>query len=673
MAHERRIQVRIIPARRTYRLRYEEELNPAQLQAVMHQNGAALVIAGAGTGKTRTLAYRVARLVEDGVPPENILLLTFTRKAARQMLHRAAQLLDGRCERVAGGTFHSFAYMILRRYSHAVGLSPNFTVLDQTDAEDVLNLLRTELFRERRRERFPHKRTLADIYSTAINRNRSIDDILSAEYPHFQHLLPELKQLYDAYRLYKRRHGLVDYDDLLLLLLQLLEEHPEKRQQLHAQFRYVMVDEYQDTNPLQHRISVLLAGPEENILAVGDDAQSIYSFRGADFRNIMDFPNAFQQCTIITLEENYRSTQPILNLANAIISRAIYGYRKQLQSRQKEGPSPAIIRAEDERQQSLFVVQQVLALREQGIPLSDIAVLARASHLFFELEIELSRVGIPYRKFGGLKLTETAHIKDLLAFARILLNITDTVSWHRVLLMLEGVGPRTAHRIIEGIREGILRWEDPQSIENLLLGISPSIRTTVIQLWEALCTLFRLYLRHTPVPELLSQCATLYRPLLQRQYDDHHKRWRDIEALLALAERYQTLQEFLTDLTLDPPTESVADVTAPGSEEESPLTLSTVHSAKGLEWTAVFLIWMTDGRFPVAWAYDSVEAFEEERRLFYVACTRARRFLYLLYPLRAIDHESGWILAKPSPFLTELDESVAEHWVLVTENSLGTG
>jgi DNA helicase-2/ATP-dependent DNA helicase PcrA len=664
---EKRVRLVPIPQQRGYRLRYEEELNAAQYQAVMHRNGAALVIAGAGTGKTRTLVYRVARLVEEGVPAESILLLTFTRKAAQEMLRRAAHLLDGRCERVAGGTFHSFAHSLLRRYAERVGLPPNFTVLDQTDAYDVLNLVRSDLASELRRERFPQKQTLYDIYSAAINRQQSIEEVLRADYPHFLHLTDSLSRLLDAYRRYKQRHGLVDYDDLLLLLLHLLED-PTVRQQVHARFRYVMVDEYQDTNSLQHCISLLLAGPEENIMVVGDDAQSIYSFRGADIRNIVQFPKAFRHCTIITLEENYRSTQPILDLANAIIAHAAYGYHKVLVSRIGDGPRPALIQAEDERQQSLFVVQQVLELREQGLPLSGIAVLARAAHLFFDLEIELSRAGIPYRKVGGLRFTETSHIKDLVAYARIVDNISDAVSWYRVLLLHEGVGPRTARRIVDALREGLLRWEDPHSMEVASVGAPPAARAALLQLWESLRTLF---LRHYPPPELFRELAQLYRPILEQRYDDYHRRWRDIETLIALAERYRELREFLADLALEPPVESVTEVTPPGSDGEAPLTLSTVHSAKGLEWTAVFLIWMTDGRFPVAWAYDSPDAYEEERRLFYVACTRAKRYLYILYPVRAVDHESGWVLSKPSPFVLELDSSVAERWRLVAQSELG--
>lgn len=666
MALEKRVRLLSRPISRThYRIRYEEELNPAQLQAVMHHHGAALVIAGAGTGKTRTLVYRVARLVEDGVPPESILLLTFTRKAARELLQRAARLLDGRCECVAGGTFHSFAHTLLRRYGHILGLPSNFTVLDQSDATDVLNVLRADLLSSRQR-RFPTKQTLYTIYTAAVNRCSSIGEIVAADYPHFQHLIPELEELHNVYRAYKRRHGLVDYDDLLLLLLQLLERHPAIRAQLHAHFRFLMVDEYQDTNALQHRICILLGGPEENILAVGDDAQSIYAFRGANFRNILEFPTAFRHCTLIRLEENYRSTQPILDLANAIIARAAYGYHKQLWSRYTEGPRPALLQADDEHQQSLFVVQQILELREQGIPLSEIAVLARASHHFFDLELELQRVGIPHRKFGGLKFTETAHIKDLLALARILYNLTDVVSWYRILLLLEGVGPRTAQRIIEGIREGRLRWEDPQSMSALLLTAAPSTHSFVLQLWDTLLALHCLHIRQTPAPELLHQLAEFYRPLLQHRYDDHHKRWKDIEATVLLAERYRELGDFLADLALDPPTESLIEVAAPSPDDEPPLTLSTVHSAKGLEWEAVFLINLTDGRFPVTGAYTSAEAFEEERRLFYVACTRAKRYLYLLYPLRAADYELGWALSKPSPFL-ELDDGLVERWRLVTE------
>jgi DNA helicase-2/ATP-dependent DNA helicase PcrA len=646
-----------------YRIPYEQELNPAQLQAVMHTTGAALVIAGAGTGKTRTLVYRVARLVEDGVPPESILLLTFTRKAAQEMLRRAAGLLDGRCEQVSGGTFHSFAHSILRRYGEHIGLPRTFTVLDTSDVHDVLNLLRSDLRSELTSRRFPTAQTLSELYSTALNRCQPLSEALAAEYPHFLPLLEPIEQLLQAYTTYKRRHGLVDYDDLLVLLLQLLEEHPTVRARLHAQYRFLMVDEYQDTNRLQHRITLLLSGPEENVMAVGDDAQSIYSFRGADFRNILEFPKAFQQCRLIQLEENYRSTQPILDFANAILARAAFGYRKRLFTRRApEGALPVIVCTEDERQQSLFVVQQVLELREQGIPLEQIAVLARSAYLFFDLEIELARAGIPYRKFGGLKFTETAHIKDIIALARVLHNPGDVVSWYRALLLLEGVGPRTARRIVESLQQEGVRWEDPHRLE----ALAPASRAAVASFWHLLR---RLALQPPPLPELLQELVAFYRPILERRYDDAHKRWKDLEMLLSIAERYARLEEFLADLSLEPPTESLVEVEPTGADQESPLVLSTVHSAKGLEWDAVLLIWATDGRFPPLKARESLESFEEERRLFYVACTRARRWLYIVYPLRGFEQGDRWAFTKVSPFVAELEPGIAEYWSVTVQSA----
>lgn len=642
-----------------YKINYSGELNPAQFEAVMHRDGAALIIAGAGTGKTRTLIYRVARLVEDGIDPKSILLLTFTRKSSSEMLRRAAILLDGRCQDVSGGTFHSFAHQSLRRYARLIGFDPNFSILDQTDAEDVVSLLRGNFTgNTKEAKRFPRKQTLFSMISAAVNRVLPLEEIVREDYPHYEGDLEAITQIYHAYDQYKRRHNLMDYDDLLLHLLTVCREVGEVRKHFHAMYRHVMVDEYQDTNKLQHEIVMHLAGPQENVVAVGDDAQSIYSFRGANFRNILEFPNSFRHCSIIKLEENYRSTQPILNLTNEIIKRAAYGYEKELYTHKTGGDPPAIICADSEQQQSRFIVQQVLELREQGVPLEDIAVLFRSGFHSFDLEIELNRANIPYQKFGGFKFVETAHIKDMIAHLRVLLNPRDAVSWNRILLLLDGVGPRTAAAVIDAIMDGRLTFSKTHD-----LAVAGSKGETILLLFDLLR---RIVPENVAVDEKVAQLAEYYRPLMRKKYDDHTKRQKDIDVFIDIAERYRSLPALLSDMSLEAPVESVTDIDKTDKEEEM-LTLSTIHSAKGLEWNSVFVMWALDGRFPPAKAFDTIDTLEEERRLMYVACTRAKEHLYITYPMNIYDRETGMVLGRPSRFIDEMPEGLAEQFMIVAE------
>ena len=439
------------PEERAFSIPYEQVLNPSQYEAVTTLEGPILVIAGAGSGKTRTLTYRVARLVEQGVPPGSILLLTFTRKASAEMLRRAAVLLDQRCERVAGGTFHSFGNSTLRRYAQKLGFESGFNILDRADAEDAISLLRTRLKLNVRGRRFPRKRTIANIYSKAVNKVLPIEEVIFEDYPHFTREIEDLLRLHDRYERHKKKHLLMDYDDLLVGLKTLLEENPDVLERLSRAYRYIMVDEYQDTNKIQADIVRLLGALHHNVMVVGDDSQSIYAFRGASFGNIMDFPEIFPETKVVKLEENYRSTQPILDVANIIIDRAQEKYTKVLFTQKKNGDPPALVAAENEEMQSQFVAQRILELREEGIPLGNMAVLFRASYYSFDLEIELNRRNIPFVKVGGFKFMETAHIKDLLAHMKILANPYDSVSWHRVLLLLENVGPKAADDIFQEV------------------------------------------------------------------------------------------------------------------------------------------------------------------------------------------------------------------------------
>lgn len=635
-----------------YRLDYTKELNPAQLEAVRTLFGPLLVIAGAGSGKTRTLVYRVVRLVEEGVPPEKILLLTFTRKAAREMLRRAALLLDEQCERVSGGTFHSLAHLMLRQYAHLLGYSPQFTILDRGDAEDAINLLRTALGLAERKRRFPKKDTIASIFSKAINKRLSLEEVVAEEYPHFLNDLEDLARLFEHYVRYKQEHQLMDYDDLLVNWFRVLKAFPEVRRQMGRRFEFIMVDEYQDTNALQAEIVRFMAEEHGNVMVVGDDSQSIYAFRGANFKNILEFPKLFPGTKIIKLEENYRSRQPILDLANAVMEQAKEKYTKCLFTRREGGKRPAFYKARDEADQSRFVADRILELREEGVPLHEIAVLFRSAYHSFDLELELTKRNIPFVKHGGLKLIETAHIKDIVAHLRLLINPYDMLAWNRVLLLIEGIGPKTSKRIMEYLRS----QPDP------LVALSDfPARPSYARGLAALSRLLAEIRRETHPEAQLNLLYDYYEPIFTRiYYDDHPKRGKDLQQLLAIANKYSRLEDFLADLALEPPEASVAEVEALEREEEK-LVLSTVHSAKGLEWHTVFIISLAEGRFPSSYAVGREEDIEEERRLFYVAVTRAKENLFLTYPATFYVPGEGRVFSKPSRFLEEVKEKV-EEW-----------
>jgi ATP-dependent DNA helicase UvrD/PcrA len=638
-------------------LDYAAALNPQQLAAVTATDGPSLVIAGAGSGKTRTLIYRVAYLIDKGVDPTSMLLLTFTRKAAQEMLQRAGLLIGARSERVAGGTFHSVANMLLRRYGRPIELEPGFTILDRGDAEDLIALIRNQLGLNEKDKRFPRKGTIAEIFSKCENTLTSLEDVLLGEFSHFAEHLNDLEKLKKAYVTAKRQKQLLDYDDLLAKLRELLGAHEPTRQAISQNFRYILVDEYQDTNRLQADLVRKLAATHENVMAVGDDAQSIYAFRGATFRNIMDFPTLFPGTKVYKLEENYRSTQPILNLANEIIQGATEKYAKHLFTRKLDGPLPALVQAAGENAQSRFIAQRILELREEGVPLDEIAVLFRSSFHSFDLEIELSRRNLPFVKRGGFKFIETSHVKDLLAHLRVIENPLDAVSWNRLLMLVEGVGPKKAQDLIASF----VRSEQPLAVLREVSGRSSRpLKDLAIMLEEAARSTSL-----TPA-EQVNEVYRYYLPILKEHYDDYPKRMRDLEHLYAMAERYAGLNDFLADLALEPPDESVADVKADDRNDER-LVLSTIHSAKGLEWQCVFVIWVVDGRFPSAYSFLMEEELEEERRLFYVAVTRAKKHLYLTYPINIYDKATGSVLSKPSRFLDAVPSSMIDTWALIEE------
>ncbi len=638
----------------SFRIPYAEELNPQQLETVTTLEGPLLVVAGAGSGKTRTLVYRVARLVESGVLPSAILLLTFTRRAAQEMLRRATGLVGGSCAQVAGGTFHSFAHQVLRRYAKQLGMSPGFTILDRGDSEDVMAFVRSERGLDRKDRRFPRKQALVAILSKTINRAMALEDLLATSYPQLLDEREELERVFIGYVAYKESRQLVDYDDLLVRLRDLLVTHPAIAEQLSRRYRYIMVDEYQDTNALQAEIVRGLATAHTNVVAVGDDAQSIYAFRGANFRNIMDFPAHFPGTRVITLEENYRSSQAILDLANAVIEGARERYTKNLFTRRHGGERPALVRALDELEQSRFVAQRILELREEGVPLGEIAVLFRSSFHAFDLEIELGRRDIPFVKRGGFRFVEAAHVKDVLAYLRVIANPRDAVSWRRILLLLEGVGHKSVQAIV-GTLAGPAPWR--------ALGERTGRGATELRRLGAVLT--EMAALENP-GEQLALVLTHYAPALRRIHrEDLPKRDRDLEHFATIAERYREVGSLLADMALDPPTDSVGGVLAADGSGEGIVTLSTIHSAKGLEWHTVFILWATDGRFPSMYHMSDDGEIEEERRLMYVAMTRAKDLLYLTCPMEMHERGMGILLARPSRFVEDVPEALLEPIALV--------
>ena len=600
---------------------YEKLLNPAQLEAVTALQGPVLVIAGAGSGKTRTLVYRVARLVASGVDPESILLLTFTRKASQEMLDRAAALSDARCRFVSGGTFHSLAFKVLKRHAAALGYENTFTILDRSDMEEILKTLIPQLQLTRTVQRFPKRGTLANIISKAANLETPVEPFVLEEYGQFVEVAPQIHRLGRLYQTYKKSNQLMDYDDLIINFQRLLRDNEDIRAELSLQYGHIMVDEYQDTNGIQAEIVTWLAHAHQNIMVVGDDSQSIYSFRGANYRNMLDFPNLFPNVKIIKLEQNYRSTQPILALTNALMEQADEKYTKCLFARRTGGGRPKVINTKTEHGQALLISQYIKEALAQGRYLDEFAVLFRAAYHSFELEAELTRQGIPYVKYGGFKFLESAHIKDFLAHMRVVVNRDETISWIRVLRLIKNVGLGKSQAIIQWMRkegispDGVADWPGAGKREGGLKGLGE--------------LLTNLQDKETPPEKAVEQVMAYYLPILKEKFDDYPRRQKELEQLIPMAARYKKLRGFLDDLVLEPPNSS-ADV-EPG-EKGKTLTLSTVHSAKGLEWPVVFIIWVMEGRFPASMAYNNPLDLEEERRLMYVAATRAKDELIISYP-----------------------------------------
>ncbi len=647
------------PAKRPdeYAIPYADLLNEQQLKAVFHENGPALVVAGAGTGKTRTLVHRVARLVESGVPPYEILLLTFTRRAAKEMLNRASNILDERCKQVQGGTFHFYCSLLLHRHAEAIGFPSNFTIIDTADALEVIQFVRTELKLHQKNKRFPNKNTLLNMISAGVNKHLDLRVVLQEQFPQFLEHEDKIRQVAEGYALYKEKNFVMDFDDLLIKTRQLLAEHEDIRIKVASKNRFVMVDEFQDTNKLQAELTQLFSSVHGNVMAVGDDAQSIYSFRGADHQNIMDFPNRFEGTTIIKLEENYRSSPEILEVANNLLKQANFKFDKELHSKKEEGELPALVQSNSEHDQSRFVTQAVLQLREQEMELNEMAVLFRNGRDSFDLEVELNRKSIPFVKYGGQKFTEAAHIKDVLAHVRVLVNPMDTIAWNRVLMLLDGIGPKTAQDLFEWIRLAKNPYE---------LNLSGTTSKAYIkQLKQLSKLLIEIKEQDHAVSKVVELIVEYYRDFCKSRYDDYPKRLKDLEAFVNVSQSFISLSKMLEELALDPITATAVD-TEQKTKEEAPLILSTIHSAKGLEWEHVFIIQCLDGIIPSAYSVEDEEQLDEELRLLYVAATRAKEMLYFCHPVLA-QSAYGDYFTQPSRFLQNMNRELVEEWKLVEE------
>ena len=649
-----------------YKIDYEKDLNPAQLEAVKTKDGAVRVIAGAGSGKTITLTYRVARLIESGVKPDNILLLTFTKKAADEMLNRAVMILDSRCEKVSGGTFHSFSNYILRKYSDCLELRNNFTIIDRADAEDVINHIRAQVA-TKQEKRFPRKGTILDIYSKAVNKNMSAEAVIESEYNQFAHCVEKINEISKQYISYKRENSLLDYDDLLLYLRTLLQSNDEIRKKLSNQYKYIMIAEYQDSNSLQADIIRLLASEHNNVMAVGDDSQSIYSFRGANFRNILDFPAIFPNTKIIKLEQNYRCTGNILKAANAVIKHNENKYDKKLWTENEEGHLPCIYCGEDEYDEGRYIVEQINHLKtEEYYKNSDFTILYRMNAQSRAIEDILMREGIPYKVIGGLKFYERKEIKDIIAYLRLIHNSADNLSLKRIINEPKrGIGKTSIEQIQEiSDKTGNSMYEIIRNAQEYgLTRVFSNSRDFIEQIEYLKSKKDELKISDL-IKETLNK--TGYTKALENENSvEAETRIENLEEFLTVAIEFEeesadnTLAEFLENITLSSDIDGMED-------QDNSITLMTLHSAKGLEFPVVFLVGMEEGIFPGYKTIGEPQALEEERRLFYVGITRAKQYLYLTCAKhRTIFGSTSY--NQVSRFVKEIPEELLEGYAEVVE------
>jgi DNA helicase II / ATP-dependent DNA helicase PcrA len=662
--------------------RYKSELNEEQFRVVTAQHGAALVVAGAGSGKTRVITYRVAYLIEQGVSPQRILLATFTNRAAREMLRRVEGLTGSQnVHRVWGGTFHRIANLILRRHAASLGYDANYSIMDSEDSRDHLNAAIEEAAIDTRSRRFPKAEVLQDIISFANNTDQPIEDVIIRKYPYFEMLSAQVRRVDAVYQQRKRERNVMDYDDLLLNLKRLLLEKAEIAAMYAEQFQHILVDEYQDTNRLQAEVIDLLAVGHRNVMVVGDDAQSIFAWRGAEFANIYEFPKRYPEAVTYKLETNYRSTPEILGLANVSIANNRRQFPKMLQAvRRSREMKPALVPCSDVEQQSAFIASRILELRDEGTSLEDVAVIYRSHYHSIELQLELSRRGIPYRVQSGLRFFEQAHIKDVVAYLRIVANPRDELAWKRALMMIPGVGRATAAKIFEMLMFRSGRHQEPTAERTVMLPPAaiedlrgfPKLREK--QAWKDFVSLLEVLTsdeaRSNPSMQVSMVLERGYEQYLHETYENADARLEDLRGLAQFAARYGSTEELLSELALlsterfTEPQPITGEDVIHGGEEDELLTLTSVHQAKGLEWKAVFIIWAAEGRFPSPRSLREIDSEEEERRLWYVALTRAKDELYITYPLLVVDHNRQAVLQKPSRFVTECPPALFELWTL---------
>jgi ATP-dependent DNA helicase UvrD/PcrA len=659
---------------------YAAELNEQQLAAVTAPPGPLLVIAGAGSGKTRTLTYRVAYLLENGIDPRNILLLTFTNKAARQMLDRVANLLPVDASGLWGGTFHSVGNRILRRHGSALGYSSGFTIMDREDQKDLINTVVAGAGIDPKEIRFPKGDVLAEIFSFVVNTEKPLEELVAEKFPYFLPLLDKIRDVQVRYERKKKTTNSLDFDDLLEKTLSMFQQHEGIAEFYRRQFQFILVDEYQDTNKIQADLIDLLAREHRNVMVVGDDAQSIYSWRGANFQNILEFPKRYPDAQVFKIEMNYRSVPEILEVANAAIAANVQQFRKQLSAtRESNTVKPALVALNDGAEQAQFVAQRILELRDEDVDLSDIAVVYRAHYHAIELQLELSRRGIPYQITSGIRFFEQAHIKDVTSFIRFVANPRDEVAFNRMVKLLPGIGNRTAENLWRAWEGGLAVTEiaDPGREEGstpagviapgynfgerlLAMNAPAKSKKSWTQLAHTLDEIAPGGQPNPPSEMITSVVEAIYDDYAKVNFPNYELRREDLDQLAVFARQFKDVHEFLSQLALISNVDAEA---APNqTSDKEAVNLSTVHQAKGLEFHTVFVIWLTDGMFPSSRSLDTRDALEEERRLFYVSITRARDELYLTFPHMRLSGGYGDVFQRPSRFLKEIPNKLVEDW-----------
>ena len=684
----RHYTLQLAPRPTSIHIDYAAELNEQQLAAVMAPPGPQLIIAGAGSGKTRTLTYRVAYLLENGIDSRNILLLTFTNKAARQMLDRVANLLPIDASGIWGGTFHSIGNRMLRRHGSVLGYASGFTIMDREDQKDLINTVVASAGIDPKEIRFPRGDVLAEIFSFVVNTETSLEELLAEKFPYFLPLLEKIRDVQARYEKKKKATNSMDFDDLLEKTLSMLQQHEGIASFYRRQFQFILVDEYQDTNKIQADFIDLLARDHRNVMVVGDDAQSIYSWRGANFQNILEFPKRYSDAQVFKIEMNYRSVPEILQAANAAIAPNIEQFRKNLQpTRQSNAVKPAVVALNNGSEQAQFVAQRILELRDEDVDLNEIAVLYRAHYHALELQLELSRRGIPYQITSGIRFFEQAHIKDVISFLRFVANPRDEVAFKRMVKLLPGIGNRSAENLWNA-------WEKSQPVAGIgdpgsesvatpipggisdpsyssapgynfgerLLAMNVSARSKKhwVQLAHTLDEIAPGGQPNPPSEMITSVVEAIYEDYAKVNFTNYELRREDLSQLAAFARQFKDVKDFLSQLALISNLDAEAAPAQSGDREA--VNLSTVHQAKGLEFHTVFVIWLTDGMFPSSRSLDTRTALEEERRLFYVAITRAKDELYLTYPHMRLTGGYGDIFQHPSRFLKEIPNNLVEDW-----------